>query len=64
MMWLGLAGFQLSGGGSLICVMVVVVIVLLATSTRQPARRCRRCQEINRPHAIFCAQCGARLGTT
>lgn len=63
-MWLGLFGFDLSGGRSLICVMFVVAIVVLATSFRQPARRCRRCQEINRPHAIFCAQCGGRLGTT
>lgn len=40
---------------------VVAVAVFLATCTRRPQRRCRRCQEINRPHAIYCAQCGVRL---
>jgi hypothetical protein len=56
-----LAGFEIPGGGNLLCVIVVVGLVLLATSTRRSARRCRRCQEINRPHAIYCAQCGAKL---
>lgn len=53
--------FDFPCGGNLLCVVVVVVIVLLATSTRRSARRCPRCQEINRPHAIYCAQCGAKL---
>lgn len=50
--------FDLDG---LVCIGVVVIIVFLATSTRRSARRCPRCQEINREAAIFCAQCGMRL---
>lgn len=45
----------------LVCVGVVAVIVFLAMSTRRSARRCPRCQEINREAAVYCAQCGARL---
>ncbi len=45
----------------LICIVVVAVIVFLATSTRRSARRCPRCHEVNRSHAIYCAQCGEKL---
>ena len=54
-------GFEFPCGGNLLCVILVVVVVLLATYTRRSARRCPRCQEINRPHAVYCAQCGAKL---
>jgi hypothetical protein len=56
-----LIAFDFPGGGNMLCVVVVVVIVLLATSTRRSSRRCPRCHEINRPHAVYCAQCGAKL---
>lgn len=43
-------------------VVAIAVIVFLATSSRGGGgRRCRRCQEINRPHAVYCAQCGLKL---
>ncbi|MBI4716890.1 MAG: hypothetical protein HY763_03730 [Planctomycetes bacterium] len=45
----------------LLFITVVAVIVFLATSTRGAPRRCRRCRELNRPQAVFCAQCGVRL---
>lgn len=45
----------------LVCIAVVAVIVFLATSTRRTARRCPRCQEVNRDVAMYCAQCGRRL---
>jgi len=42
-------------------VAVVVVLVLWVTSARKPGRRCTRCQELNRDHAQYCAQCGGKL---
>ncbi|UCC31290.1 MAG: zinc-ribbon domain-containing protein [Phycisphaerales bacterium] len=45
----------------LVCIGVVAIIVFLATSSRRSARRCPRCQEINREAAVYCAQCGTRL---
>ncbi|UCE60723.1 MAG: zinc ribbon domain-containing protein [Phycisphaerales bacterium] len=51
-------GFERDG---LVCIGLVAVIVFLATSTRRSAKRCPRCQEVNREQAIFCAQCGTRL---
>ncbi|MFQ5590319.1 MAG: zinc-ribbon domain-containing protein [Phycisphaerae bacterium] len=54
------AGVRFDRDG-LVCVAVVAVIVFLATSTRRSARRCPRCQEVNREQARFCAQCGAQL---
>ncbi len=47
--------------GHILVVGLVAVIVFLATSTRRSARRCPRCQEVNRERALYCAQCGARL---
>ncbi len=46
----------------LTCILVVAVIAFLATCTRRSSRQCRRCKEINRPYARFCAHCGQRLG--
>lgn len=40
----------------------VVVFVIFTTAAKRPGRRCRRCQEVNRPMARFCAQCGKPLG--
>ena len=61
MMTLAILGMDFLRGGNFVCVAFVVVLVVLATSTRRSARRCSRCHEINRPHANFCAQCGAKL---
>ena len=47
--------------GSLVCVGAVVVAVLIATAGRRGVRHCPKCRELNRPPAIFCAQCGMRL---
>ncbi len=44
-----------------ICIGLVALIVFLATSTRRSAHRCRRCKEINREAAVYCAQCGTKL---
>ncbi len=38
--------------------------LLLTLLFRRRALRCPRCQEVNRPHAVFCAQCGSRLAGT
>ncbi len=46
---------------TLVCVGVVVALVLIATSGRRGWRHCARCRELNRPPAIYCAQCGTRL---
>lgn len=40
---------------------VVFLLVLWVTSARKPRRRCPRCQELNRDHAQYCAQCGEKL---
>lgn len=42
-------------------VVIVAVIVFLATSTRRKRVQCRGCKEVNRPGAVYCAQCGAKL---
>ena len=57
--WLILGAWSRDG---LVCVGLVAVFVFLATWFRRPARQCPRCKEINRPHAGYCAQCGAPLG--
>lgn len=49
------------GRGQLFILVTIAVIVFFATSKRGPGHRCRRCRELNRPQAIFCAQCGLRL---
>ena len=45
----------------LLCIGVVVIMVVLATSSNKVARRCRRCGEVNREAAVYCAQCGSHL---
>ena len=45
----------------LLIVGVVVAVVMWATSARKPGRRCKRCQELNRDRAVYCAQCGEKL---
>jgi len=47
--------------GHLFIIAVVAVLAYLATCSRRPQRQCPRCKEINRPHSIFCCQCGTRL---
>ncbi len=42
-------------------VAVVAAVVMWATAARKPGRRCKRCQELNRDHAVYCAQCGEKL---
>ena len=39
----------------------VVAIVVFTTAAKQPERRCRRCRELNRPMARYCAHCGQAL---
>lgn len=39
----------------------VFLLVLWVTSARKPGRRCFHCQELNRDHAQYCAQCGKKL---
>lgn len=40
---------------------VVALITFLGTSARRGERRCPRCQVLNRNHANYCAQCGAKI---
>lgn len=47
--------------GSLFVLGLVAIIAFLLVSGRAPSRRCPRCRENNRDHAVFCAQCGAKL---
>ena len=57
---LPLLAFRLTG----LEIGVIVVVVLFAlwvASARKPGRRCKRCQELNREHALYCAQCGEKL---
>jgi len=56
-----LLALGLWGDDGFVCVGVFAMIFFLATSVRRPSHRCPRCQEINRPPATFCAQCGQRL---
>ena len=44
-----------------VCIALVAIIVFLGTSSRRSAHGCRRCKEINREAAVFCAQCGTKL---
>lgn len=39
----------------------VLVMFVLAALPRGQSPICRRCREINRDEALFCAQCGTRL---
>lgn len=39
----------------------VVTLVVFITAARNPNPRCKRCREVNRPMAKFCAHCGQRL---
>lgn len=45
----------------LLAAAVVAVIAVVVTSARRPSRRCKHCRQLNREHAVFCAQCGQRL---
>lgn len=45
----------------ILLVAIVIAFVLWVTSARKPGRRCSRCQELNRDHADYCAQCGQKL---
>lgn len=47
--------------GSLFVLGLVAIITFLLVSGRAPSRRCPRCRENNRDHAVYCAQCGAKL---
>jgi rRNA maturation endonuclease Nob1 len=49
------------GFGALVLGVLVVVVLILFSSFRGTSKRCSRCKEVNRPPAIFCAQCGTRL---
>ncbi|HEY3241987.1 MAG TPA: zinc-ribbon domain-containing protein [Phycisphaerae bacterium] len=42
-------------------VFILGVYLLISLARRGGARRCARCQEINRPYSRFCAHCGAPL---
>jgi rRNA maturation endonuclease Nob1 len=48
--------------GHFLVIAIVGVAALLASGCRRPSRRCNRCRQVNREEAIFCAQCGRRLG--
>lgn len=56
-----LASFLGLEGKQIFIICVVAMIAFLATASRRSGRVCLRCQEHNRPHAMFCAQCGQRL---
>lgn len=45
----------------LLFLVIIGITVFLLTSTRRSNRRCPRCKDVNRDHAVYCAQCGARL---
>lgn len=49
------------GDDGLICIGVFALIFFLASCARRVSNRCPRCQEVNRPAAVYCAQCGQRL---
>ncbi|MCH7720443.1 MAG: zinc ribbon domain-containing protein [Planctomycetes bacterium] len=50
-----------SGDGGVICFIFLAVAAMLAISCRRTDLRCPRCQEVNRPQARFCGQCGHAL---
>lgn len=48
--------------GHLFVAAVVSAAMILLTSGRKTSRRCHHCRQTNREEAIYCAQCGRRLG--
>jgi hypothetical protein len=56
-----LASFFRMNHEAILFIVVVAIIVFLLTSSRRSAPHCRRCKQVNRDHAVYCAQCGERL---
>lgn len=56
-----LASFFRMNQEVILFIVVVAIIVFLLTSNRRSAPHCPRCKQVNRDHAIYCAQCGERL---
>lgn len=58
-----LSGLLLSGNMSFVACFVWTggLVLLLTLLLRRRSLRCARCQEVNRPGAVFCAQCGTPL---
>ena len=54
-------GLLAQRGGSFLCVGIVVFVVLMAVFRGRSGRVCPHCHEVNRPPAVFCAQCGKKL---
>jgi hypothetical protein len=57
-----LASFLGLEGKQIFVICVVAIIAFLATASRRGGKVCSRCREHNRIQALFCAQCGQRLG--
>jgi hypothetical protein len=69
---LSLAGFVFPADGlfaagpawsenGFLCLGAVALVVFLLASIRRHSTQCPRCREVNRPAAIYCAQCGQKL---
>jgi len=46
---------------AILFIVVVAIIVFLLTSNRRSTPHCPHCKQVNRDHAVYCAQCGERL---
>lgn len=58
---LAAAGFFYYDGFGFVCLGGVVVFAVLISLLFRTSRRCTHCQELNRPEARYCAQCGQPL---
>jgi hypothetical protein len=54
-------GFWPIAGDGFVFFAIVAFIVFAVRASRAPTSRCPHCRQVNRPVAIFCAQCGQRL---
>jgi hypothetical protein len=48
-------------GQGLLCLGVGLFLIVLTGLSRRPPKTCPRCEDMNRPGAAYCAQCGHKL---
>ncbi len=56
-----IAQFIFFDSGGFVCFGAVFVLIFMTGLLGRARNHCPRCEEINRPEANFCAQCGQRL---
>ena len=49
--------------GQVVCLVGVGVFVYALMHTSRSGHRCKRCHEVNRAEAQYCAQCGMKIRT-